>query len=608
MSGVPTDCPNRDERKGWTGDAALMAEAALYMYGMGAVYSRWLDQFEDEQAPSGASNDFVPALGWYGHCHLLNEALPRLAPRDGPIALPARPPLPLIRPELPHISAPLGTSRRYGGGSPNWQTAYPTLVWGLWRYYGDISAAERHHASLGRYYDFLHANYNATGGARGYKGPANNFGDWVVPPPAKMGDRHLIATFALLHDLQMGVDFFNASHADGAQDRAAWCAAFFRRVAADFHAAFFDTGRGAYGSGMQTEQALPLYLGIVPADKYEAVVNHTVADIRARGMHTTCGIVGFKALLESLSAAGRTDMVLAMLQMDSYPSLGYMLKGGAHGYEPATTLWELWDADVEGPQMNSRNHVMFGTVASWAFRWLLGVRPASAGFRHLEIAPSVPPPASNLSSADARVATPLGDVLVSWERVPAAVTCASGVAEGSHAELTCSRPADHIASVVFAAFGNPTGRCDANGTRAFRRGACDANGSASVVGVACVGKQSCVVTSGVAAFGDPCKGHPKHLDVAVACALPPLPPALHVLRLRVSIPIGATAALSVPIQQGRTAADVDIAEGGTLVWHRGAFVRGAVRGLTSAEAVTGAGGEAAIRFDAHHGSYSFVAA
>ncbi|MGB1875277.1 MAG: family 78 glycoside hydrolase catalytic domain, partial [Akkermansiaceae bacterium] len=111
---VPTDCPQRDERRGWTGDAALTAEEALYNYGMGAVYSHWLDVFADDQAPNGGSNDFVPALGG-------------------------------------------------GEGAPNWQSAFPTLIWGLLTYYGDGTMATKHFDALGKYYDNLEAEYNSTG-------------------------------------------------------------------------------------------------------------------------------------------------------------------------------------------------------------------------------------------------------------------------------------------------------------------------------------------------------------------------------------------------------------------------------------------------------------
>ena len=131
MSGVPTDCPQRDERRGWTGDTALTAEEAAMNYGMGAVYTRWLLSYADDQNADGASSNFVPSLG-------------------------------------------------SGDGAPNWQTAYPTLMWVLYTYYGDVGPTEAHHDSLVRYYTHLEALYNASSHLAAY---ATGFGDWVPAGP-----------------------------------------------------------------------------------------------------------------------------------------------------------------------------------------------------------------------------------------------------------------------------------------------------------------------------------------------------------------------------------------------------------------------------------------
>ena len=370
---VPTDCPQRDERRGWTGDAALTAEEALYNYGMGAVYTHWLDVFPDDQAPNGGSNDFVPALGG-------------------------------------------------GEGAPNWQSAFPTLIWGLLTYYGDGTMATKHFDALGKYYDNLEAEFNSTG-AKGFR---TGYGDWVVPPPHPMGDKHLIGMFALLHDLQMGEAIFSAVPSRAEAARRARLASLHARAAADFHATFYDAAKGYYGSGLQTEQSMPLYLGIVPAAVKSKVFDHLVHDIEVtNGGHTTSGIIGIKCALEVLSAAGRTDVALRMLARTDYPSYGFMI---THPDEPATTIWELWDSPTEGPGMNSRNHIMFGTVGSWFYKWLLGVTPLAPGY--------APPVATaggaaaganssisvrpsgigevNLTRASGSVYTPLGDVTVAW--------------------------------------------------------------------------------------------------------------------------------------------------------------------------------------------------
>ena len=104
-----------------------------------------------------------------------------------------------------------------------------------------------------------------------------------------------------------------------------------------------------------------------------------------------------------------------MLAEDDYPSYGYMLRGGKLGAEPATTLWELWDSDQQGPGMNSRNHIMFGTVGSWMYKHLLGVMPLAPGFASVRVQPAgVLCAGCNLTSAAGTVSTPAGAVAVRW--------------------------------------------------------------------------------------------------------------------------------------------------------------------------------------------------
>jgi alpha-L-rhamnosidase len=241
------------------------------------------------------------------------------------------------------------------------------------------------------------------------------YGDWVVPPPAVMGNKSLIASFAMLRDLQIGIQLFNASAHPKAAAQAARLTVLRAAVASDFHKVFYNGTAGYYGSGLQTEQSLPLYLGIVPAAAKARVLARLVDDIvTTHKNHTTSGIIGWKCTLEVLAREGFTEVGLALLQQDSYPSLGYMLKGGAHGYEPATTLWELWDADVQGPSMNSRNHIMFGSVGAWLYKHLAGISPLEPGFKRTAIRPGGIA-MRNLSHIEASVETPQGRVALSWD-------------------------------------------------------------------------------------------------------------------------------------------------------------------------------------------------
>eukprot|EP00939_MAST-03C_sp_MAST-3C-sp1_P000379 g379.t1 len=357
LMSVPTDCPQRDERRGWSGDASLTAELATINFQMGAFYTHYLNQIQDDQQNDGAVTNFVPSLGT-------------------------------------------------GDGAPNWQTVYPSLVYALFKYNGDVAPVKRHYDSLKRYYAYLDSKYNETG----IKNYMTGFGDWCPPPPAVKANGHLVGAFAYLYSLKLGAEFFDAA---GYKDDALHCTSMFESVSKEFHDAFWNETH--YLSGLQAEQALPLYLDIVPDDVKDQVLNYTVNDIVVTNdVHTTCGIIGIKCLLETLTDNGHGDVALEMVaHVDTYPSYGYMVTGG--GVEtPATTIWELWDSPAEGPGMNSRNHIMFGTVGSWMYKSLAGITPIEAGYGVIGIAPTGIGGRNNMTSAYASVGTPLGDVVSSW--------------------------------------------------------------------------------------------------------------------------------------------------------------------------------------------------
>ena len=92
--------------------------------------------------------------------------------------------------------------------------------------------------------------------------------------------------------------------------------------------------------------------------------------MQTHGIHTTSGILGIKFSLEALALHGRLDVAVSMLLQDTFPSYGFMIRGGNHSYEPSTTLWELWNSDTGSDTMDSRNHIMFGSVGSFFYKHL----------------------------------------------------------------------------------------------------------------------------------------------------------------------------------------------------------------------------------------------
>ena len=224
----------------------------------------------------------------------------------------------------------------------------------------------------------------------------------------------------------------------------------------------------------------------MPTAVKPSVLAHLVDDIVIRQHnHTTSGIVGWKCTLEVLAREGLVEVALAVLQNDSYPSIGYMLKGGANGYEPATTLWELWDADVQGPGMNSRNHIMFGSVGGWLYKSLAGITPLAPGYARADVRPRGIG-VRNLSHLNASVATPHGEITLSWRLVSAA-SATSAAAPPAQLSLALRLPAGVAARVAipllstiteagsgsqsFSPAGQPRGRLWEAGSLVWSRGA-----------------------------------------------------------------------------------------------------------------------------------------
>jgi hypothetical protein len=181
-----------------------------------------------------------------------------------------------------------------------------------------------------------------------------------------------------------------------------------------------------YASGKQTELALPLWLGIVPPDNIADIVAALVASIQVHGNHITTGILGTRAVFEALALHGEIDVALAVLTTTTYPSFGYMVEGNV--YEPSTTLWETWEVDTDMDQSGaSRNHIAFGTVSAFFWKWLTGLRAVEPGWRRFAVAPSLPSSRrSRMSSSgggqwdrvlswlDATLATVVGEIQVEW--------------------------------------------------------------------------------------------------------------------------------------------------------------------------------------------------
>ena len=391
---VPTDCPQRDERLGWLGDAQVFARTACYNRDVAAFFGKWLDDVADAQLPSGAFTDVAPSL------------------------------------------------TLTGAGAPAWGDAGVIVPWTVWKMYGDTAVLDRHFGAMTRWMDFLERANPDYLRARKL---GNSYNDWLAP-----GDddtpHELLATAYWAHDAALMAEIADAT---GRPDEAAGYRALRAKIGSAFTDAFV-TADGQVASGTQTAYVLALHMNLVPDDLRAAAAEHLVAAIRAAGWHLTTGFAGVGYLLPVLSSTGHTDVAYRLLEQDTMPSWRYMTDHGA------TTIWERWDGwtaerGYQSPWMNSFNHYSLGSVGEWLYRFLLGIdqEPGTAGFGRLLLRPH---PGGSLDWARGSYESARGTIRAGWKRDRGRFTYRAELPPNVTATIRI--PSRHAAEVRDAA-GNP---------------------------------------------------------------------------------------------------------------------------------------------------------
>ncbi|MDH7480629.1 MAG: family 78 glycoside hydrolase catalytic domain [Armatimonadota bacterium] len=267
---IPTDCPQRDERQGWMGDAGVAAEVGFYNFDMGAAFSKFLQDIQDQQGEDGRIPDTVPHV-WGSN-----------------------------------------------PGDPMWAAAYHVIVWDMYRHTGDQRLLEKHYENLKRYVDMLAKE--APDGILS----RNNYGDWVgvVETP-----KDLISTGAFYYVADILRQIARKTgHFKDFREYSALCS----KIADAFNAKFFHPESNTYGNGSQYSNAWPLYLGIVPKEHKKAVVDNLVHDIMVNHKgHLSVGFLGARYLPDVLCNEGHPDVAYTIVTQKDYPGWGYMIENGA---------------------------------------------------------------------------------------------------------------------------------------------------------------------------------------------------------------------------------------------------------------------------------------
>ena len=385
---VPTDCPQRDERLGWTGDAQVFARTAGFNLDVSGFFAKWLADLASDQDPSGS----VP---WV-------------------------------------IPNPLGGDSTRFAGTAGWADAAVIIPWTMYLTYDDRRLLERQYPSMRAWVEYARRQ----AGPDLIWRPGWQFGDWLAlhsddpSYPGATTGTDLIATAFLAHSADL---LAQSATVLGRNADASTYGALFHAVRQAFDHEFVSSA-GRVGENTQTAYALALAFDLLPDSLIPEAAERLAQDVRARDQHLTTGFLGTPYLLHVLSRTGHAGVAFDLLTQRSYPSWLYPITMGA------TTMWERWDgirpdSSLQDPEMNSFNHYAFGAVGDWMYQNIGGIDldPAAPGYRRSRIAPR---PGAGLTSASASLETFYGTLTSAWRLEPEQFVLDLTVPANASAEVT----------------------------------------------------------------------------------------------------------------------------------------------------------------------------
>jgi alpha-L-rhamnosidase len=361
---IPTDCPQRDERLGWMGDAGVFWRTGSYNFDIAAFSQKFVQDIVDAQTSQGAFTNVSPNTLPFGG----GETEGTSAWNEGMV------------------------------GAPGWGDAGVIVPWTTWIQYGDKAIIEENWDAMQRWMDFIQSR-NPDFLRKNGVGP--NFADWLAPDQNTNKDLLATAYWALIANMMSQM-----AHAVGKDADAKRYDDVLQNIRTAFQKAYIKED-GTVGTGTQTSYVVALYTKLAPAVLEPALVDKLVKDIEAHNWHLSTGFLGTPFLLFTLADHGRSDVAYRLLLNDTYPSWGYMLSKGA------TTWWERWNGDTGDPAMNSYNHYAFGSVIAWVYRYAAGIDTTldSPGFKEIVIHPHLD---ARMTSARAEYDSIYGKIISDW--------------------------------------------------------------------------------------------------------------------------------------------------------------------------------------------------
>ena len=390
---VPTDCPQRDERLGWTGDAQVFTRTACFNMHVAPFFTKWLRDLHADQLPNGS--------------------------------------VPFVVPDVLSTTDSGSLNRSHSSGAAAWSDAAIICPWTIYLCYGDTRLLEEQYRSMAGWVEYVRGRVDKDYVWRG----DFQFGDWLdyrgsdARRPAPVTNNELVATAFFAYSADLLASTARVLGKTGDAERYADLAG---RVKAAFCNEFV-TAAGRVGPNTQTAYVLALQFDLLPEEIRHLAADRLAEEVRQAHYHLSTGFAGTPYLCHVLSRYGHTDVAYELLNQESYPSWLYPVKKGA------TTIWERWDGikpdgSFQDPAMNSFNHYAYGAIGEWLYRVVAGIEVDSAepGYKHILIRPQ---PGGGLTYARVTLDSPYGVVVSAWELTEAGFRLSVTVPPNAHATV-----------------------------------------------------------------------------------------------------------------------------------------------------------------------------
>lgn len=364
---VPTDCPQRDERYGWTGDAQIFSGTASYFMDTCAFYTKFgRDLYGEQMKLGGSVPDVVPVANYPGDA------------------------------------------------STAWADAATVIPWNVYLHYGDKNILRRQYGSMKAWVDYMKREDDGDGAKRLWQ-TGTHYADWLALDGNYAGgvygatDPDMIASAYYYYSTNIVA---KSAKILGKEEDAKTYGTLAREIYDAFIKEYF-TPSGKLAVDTTTAYVVVLYMGLTPDYAYEKVCRGLLNRLKKNFYHLDTGFVGTPYLCRMLSENGMNDLAYHLLQEKGYPGWLYEVLMGA------TTIWERWnsvepDGKISGTEMNSLNHYSYGSIVEWMFRNMAGINPCEEhpGFKKFRIAPM---PNYRIGKSDVRLRAASGLIESAWE-------------------------------------------------------------------------------------------------------------------------------------------------------------------------------------------------